>query len=217
MRLFLLAVFSPLIFNHVGATVQEIEVSELKFMPAVVDINQGDMVRWINRDVVDHKIQGSFGVSSNLSPNQTYEFVFNQAGNFDYISALHSGVTGTIRVVSVTQLPANENSGALNFSDLFGTGDNFEPEDLAQTASLPQIETLPQAEIPNITPFAVTQITPPLVNTRTITSAPPVRAEARATSSNQSLPTAGAGDFWTYLLVLSVIGGLFYVFGFNRR
>ena len=211
--------FGIAIFNWASAATQEIDISEMRFTPAVVDINQGDTVRWINRDTTDHLIKGAFGNSSTLAPNQTYEFVFNQAGNFDYICELHPSMTGTIRVAAVSV--KEESAGAVNFSDLFGTGDDFAAEDISETVDLPQLEE-PVQSAPVSQPTPAPVVTPPsnptpVVNNRTINTAPPTQTIARAASSNQSLPTAGGDSWLTYLVVLAVLGGLFFVGGVSRR
>src|SRR6056297_2352282 len=106
------------LFNSSLAAVQEIDISEMRFNPSLIDINQGDTIRWINRDTVPHQIKGDFVTSPNLALEERFEFVFNEAGNFDYICDLHPSMTGTVRVAAVRE-PDNETSEEItDFSEL---------------------------------------------------------------------------------------------------
>jgi len=154
-----------------------------------------------------HTVQGEFGSSDVLNQDGRFEFVFNEAGNFDYICSIHPSMTGTIRVAAVTELIAEEDEGAVNFSDLFGTGESFEPDNLATVSQPFESEPAPQLETVSVTPE------PPTTSTFN-TSAP---AQSVAYGNTQNLPTAGGNNWYVYLGVLLFLGGFFYLSGSSRR
>ena len=209
--------FGFALFNSAFAAVQEIDMSSMTLTPAAADVNQGDTVRWINRDTVPHKIKGSFGGSANINPGESYEFVFTSAGNFDYICELHPSMTGTVNVAAVTTVD-DEFEGILDFEDLFGSGDLFETEDLAKVTQIEAPEAQPEpAVMAPPTPVVVTPPAPaPVVNTATINSAPQSKSIAQS-ASGESLPTAGVNPLF---IVLGVFAFMFFAFsflGFNKR
>ena len=223
MKKFICLGLSLLWFNTSLAAVQEIDVSDNQFTPAVVDVNQGDTVRWINRDTVSHTIEGGFASSGPVGPAQRFEFVFNEAGNFDYISSLQSGMTGTIRVAAVTVTnDALDETGAVDFSDLFGTGTSNPPADLSETADLPQLEATQESTvITNNTPAVVNQpVVPPTpVAPVTVNFNEPVAQQtiAKAAQNNAILPTAGGDNVMIYLAVLALVGLFLFLSGAIRR
>ncbi len=198
-------------FNTAVAATQEIDISGMKFAPAVIDINQGDTVRWINRDVMPHVVQGSFTTSENITPDERFEFTFNQAGNFDYICQLHPSMTGTIRVAAVTQT-TTEDEGAVSFSDLFETQDTFASEDLSAT------QTTPVASDTNNDIFtsAASITPPPTANTATVQPPVPSRNITNAASSTTSLPTSGGSHYGVLFAVLAIMGLGVLATGFKR-
>ncbi len=200
--------------SQANAAVQEIDISGMQFSPNVIDINQGDTVRWINRDAMPHTVQGSFGTSETLNQDGRFEFVFNEAGNFDYICSVHPSMTGTVRVAAVTEV-SEEDEGAVNFSDLFGTGETFEPDNLATVSQPfeeepPQLETTNSAPAPAVTPAPTTTPTSGTFNN----SAP---AHSVSHGTTQNLPTAGGNNWYVYLGVLLFLGGFFWLSGASRR
>lgn len=206
-------------FSHTQAAVQEIDISGMAFSPNVIDINQGDTIRWINRDTMTHTVQGEFASSETLNQDGRFEFVFNEAGNFDYICSIHPSMTGTIRVAAVTELIAEEDEGAVNFSDLFGTGESFEPDNLATVSQPFESEPAPQLETVSVTPEppATVEVAPPLAPPTTSTFNTSAPAQSVAYGSTQNLPTAGGNNWYVYLGVLLFLGGFFYLSGSSRR
>lgn len=219
MKKFICLGLSLLWFNTSLAAVQEIDVSDMKFTPSTIDINQGDTVRWINRDTVSHDVQGNFGSSGSMSPGQRFEFVFTTAGNFDYLCSIHPAMTGTIRVAAVTVVEnTTEDNGAVNFSDLFGTGNDLVVDDLSETANMPQLEdtnSVAQVSVTTPAPIVPPQVTAP----QTVVFNDPVvdKTIAKAAQSNAILPTAGGDNRMIYLAVLALIGMLMFLSGLVRR
>jgi plastocyanin len=79
------------------------------FVPDAVSTTVGSMVTWTNEDSVPHtatsgvvennapKPDGAFD-SSFLSQGQSFSFVFDSAGAYDYYCSLHPFMTGKITV-----------------------------------------------------------------------------------------------------------------------
>ena len=68
------------------------------FKPKSVTINQGDTVRWINSDKVNHQIVANKGAfaSGIMRPGATYTFTFSTAGGYAYHDGLHPSITGAV-------------------------------------------------------------------------------------------------------------------------
>lgn len=215
--------------NGVQAAVQEIDIEATRFLPSVVDINQGDTVRWINRSPQTYQIQGDFATSSALGADDRFEYVFNEAGNFDYINALNTAMSGTVRVAAVSE-PAPETEETVNFEDLFGNGSGFEPDDLTtvnqpfESPAEPETQTVTTTPEPAVVennaaagtaPDPVTQNPNPVnetVTTRNFTPSPTTRSVTA--SAEQNLPTAGGDSGWLIAAVIfflltgwAVLGG----------
>jgi plastocyanin len=223
MKKILLLGLSLTFFSSAWAAVQEIDISDMQFNPNVIDINQGDTVRWINRDTVPHVIQGSFATSPDVGVDGRFEFTFTEAGNFDYICSLHPSMTGTIRVAAVTEI-TNDEPVSGGFSDLFGTGSSFQPEDLAsvnqsfEAPTAPPENTFNEPVVAMEAPSEAVISNPspaPVVNTANIQTPTPTRTVTA--SAGGTLPTAGGDNWYVYLSVLLVVGGMFFLTTSNRR
>jgi plastocyanin len=89
-------------------TTHEVEVANFSFTPNMLEIEQGDIVRWTNVSGT-HSVDGSeesfpnnpeFFGNEIASGNWTYEFQFNTPGNYEYVCGVHSGMLGFISVGS---------------------------------------------------------------------------------------------------------------------
>jgi plastocyanin len=79
------------------------EVSEegIAFQPAEVTVSAGDTVTWTNNDSVAHDVTAdsfSSGDAGGMSPGDTFEQTFDEAGTFDYVCTVHPGMEGTVVV-----------------------------------------------------------------------------------------------------------------------
>jgi plastocyanin len=79
------------------------EVSEegIAFNPAEVTVGVGDTVTWTNDDSVPHDVTAdsfSSGEPGGMSPGDTFEHTFEEAGTFDYVCTVHPGMEGTVVV-----------------------------------------------------------------------------------------------------------------------
>jgi plastocyanin len=80
------------------AKIYNISVINYAFAPAVLNVAKGDTVVWINQDPVTHKIAGGALNGPAMSTGQSYSFVFNTPGTFEYHCAIHPSMKGTIIV-----------------------------------------------------------------------------------------------------------------------
>lgn len=78
----------------------EVSIENNAFIPATVNISTGDTVRWTNLDPTTHTVTGvgtSFG-SEALNQGDSYEFLFTNAGTYDYYCSIHPSMKGTVIV-----------------------------------------------------------------------------------------------------------------------
>ena len=70
------------------------------YNPNPITISQGDTVTWINTDFGVHTVTENNDIfsSDDLRPDQTFEYVFDQSGTFDYHCKLHPTMTGKVIV-----------------------------------------------------------------------------------------------------------------------
>lgn len=80
------------------------------FSPNPVEVNEGDTVVWTNKDSALHtatsgtagNADGKFGGTAEsptlIPPNRTFEFTFEEAGEYPYFCTLHPAMVGTVVV-----------------------------------------------------------------------------------------------------------------------
>ncbi|MDO7727558.1 MAG: plastocyanin/azurin family copper-binding protein, partial [Nitrosopumilus sp.] len=82
------------------------EEGKIFYDPETINITTGTTIEWINEDPAMHTAtsgsptNGADGVfdSQILNINDTYQFTFTDAGNYDYYCILHPWMLGTINV-----------------------------------------------------------------------------------------------------------------------
>jgi len=82
------------------------EDGKIFYDPEAINISTGTTIEWINEDVAMHTAtsgsptNGADGVfdSQILNINDTYQFTFEDVGNYDYYCILHPWMLGTINV-----------------------------------------------------------------------------------------------------------------------
>lgn len=75
------------------------------FQPAILTVNKGTTVTWINKDSFAHTVtsgispnpDGAFN-SSNISKDQSFTFKFDNVGSFDYFCMIHLSMNAKIIV-----------------------------------------------------------------------------------------------------------------------
>ena len=87
-------------------------LTDTAFQPNPVQVSVGDTVTWTNDDTQAHTVtsgengqpDGKFNSSPNfnplLSPGQTFEHTFTEAGEYPYFCMLHPNQVGTVSVIS---------------------------------------------------------------------------------------------------------------------
>ncbi len=86
--------------QSLAATTVTVQIGASGFKAKSVTINQGDVIRWINVDKVNHQIVANKGAfaSGIIRPGGVYTFTFNTAGGYAYHDALHPSTTGAVYV-----------------------------------------------------------------------------------------------------------------------
>ena len=79
--------------------IHEVEIKKFQFKPATLTIRQGDRVRWINRDMVPHRVADS-GQKRWHSHDMAPEGFFSTkiADSTAYVCTLHPGMKANIVV-----------------------------------------------------------------------------------------------------------------------
>ncbi|HEY8417815.1 MAG TPA: cupredoxin family copper-binding protein, partial [Limnochordales bacterium] len=86
-----------------GGTAQEVTIEIRGFVYGdgqPVTVAAGTTVTWINHDSVPHTVTGGPLNSPRLNHGGTFSFTFTQAGQYDYICAVHPSMKHTIIVTN---------------------------------------------------------------------------------------------------------------------
>ena len=91
-----------LFIGGVKAEVVEVSVYKMRFTPEQITINQGDTIRWVNKEKRQYhsvwfEAQGE-EEGEYFFPEESVERVFNDSGQFPYRCGPHPEMTGTINV-----------------------------------------------------------------------------------------------------------------------
>jgi plastocyanin len=76
-----------------------VEISQMKFKPAALDVKKGDKVVFINKDIVSHDVTETSGKSwksPTLAPGKSWSLVVTQ--NQTYFCSIHPVMKGSITV-----------------------------------------------------------------------------------------------------------------------
>ena len=81
------------------------EKTDSCYIPSKIVIKQGDSVTWVNEDVAFHSVtSGYYDVPSEifdsgyLDPEESFTFVFENVGTYDYFCTLHPWMKGQVIV-----------------------------------------------------------------------------------------------------------------------
>jgi plastocyanin len=79
------------------------EKTDSCYIPSKITIKQGDSVTWVNQDVAFHSVTSGYydepsGLfdSGYLDPEESFTFVFKNAGIYDYFCTLHPWMKGQV-------------------------------------------------------------------------------------------------------------------------
>lgn len=75
----------------------EVSVVDNDFEPAVIEISAGDTVTWTWEGSRPHDVEGD-GFKSEVQESGTFEYTFDETGEYDYVCNIHSGMSGTVVV-----------------------------------------------------------------------------------------------------------------------
>ena len=90
----------------VGTAVPGCETTNECYIPAVISVNVGDTVEWINSDTAAHTVtsgtpsdgpSGEFD-SSLVLADASFAFTFEEAGSYDYFCLVHPWMSGIVQV-----------------------------------------------------------------------------------------------------------------------
>ncbi len=90
---------SPPIDKSIILEEANVFIQNFSFNPAEVVIKIGGKVAWLNKDSAPHSVEINGMKSANLSKGDSFEFIFNKAGEYDYICGIHPYMKGNITVV----------------------------------------------------------------------------------------------------------------------
>jgi plastocyanin len=82
----------------VSPTTATISIKNFAFNPATITIKKGTTITWTNDDRAPHELKSSAFNSMVMSTGQSFSFVFNDSGTFDYSCSIHPSMTGKIIV-----------------------------------------------------------------------------------------------------------------------
>ena len=78
----------------------DVNIEDLAFNPAEINVPVGSTVTWFNKDSVIHTVtarEGTFD-SGNLSRNETFSHTFEERGTFEYYCTIHPYIEGRVVV-----------------------------------------------------------------------------------------------------------------------
>jgi len=88
-----------------GSGIPGCETTNQCYLPYQVEIYSGEPVVWINADSAAHTVTSGLPAapdavfdSGMIMPNQTWEFVFTDSGEYDYYCMVHPWMTGKVVV-----------------------------------------------------------------------------------------------------------------------
>lgn len=100
MKTRLLAVVCLMLSMPAWAQEVKIDIKEFMFAPKDLTVAVGTKVTWVNDDQIPHTVAETHKVfrSRALDTNDSFSWVFNTPGEFEYFCALHPQMIGKIIV-----------------------------------------------------------------------------------------------------------------------
>ena len=77
-----------------------VTIDAARFEPSLSVVRVGDMITWVNKDLVPHTATSRAGGfdSGPINPGKSWKYRARRAGDFPYICTLHPTMTGRLRV-----------------------------------------------------------------------------------------------------------------------
>lgn len=100
MKTRLLAVVCLMLSMPVWAQEVNVSIKEFMFGPKDLNVAVGTKVTWVNDDQIPHTVAETHKVfrSGALDTDESFSWVFNTPGEFEYFCALHPQMIGKIVV-----------------------------------------------------------------------------------------------------------------------
>lgn len=76
----------------------DVEITADSLKPADLTVNKGTRVVWTNVDSEEHRLISNIFGSNNLKKNQSWSYLFEEAGEYTYHCAIHPDVEGKVTV-----------------------------------------------------------------------------------------------------------------------
>ncbi len=76
-----------------------VQIEQMKFLPADINVNKGDTVMWVNNDMVAHDVteeKNRSWSSSLLQPGKSWKLVVDESA--DYYCSIHVVMKGSIAI-----------------------------------------------------------------------------------------------------------------------
>jgi len=114
-KIYFALVFSIFCFVASAQTTHEVTVFNFGFDPATIEIQAGDIVRWVNTEG-NHNINGSMSefpdntesFGNDVGSGWTYQYQFDNPGTFNYNCILHAQMQGEVIVEGVNSTSDRE-------------------------------------------------------------------------------------------------------------
>jgi plastocyanin len=68
----------------------------MQFVPARLEIRQGDVVEWTNDDLTPHTATSATFDSGSIEPDKSWRRTFTEAGEFPYACTFHPDMQATV-------------------------------------------------------------------------------------------------------------------------
>jgi hypothetical protein len=97
-------------------TIEPVDIVDLAFEPAALELPAGTAVLWTNTGAAPHTVSaedGSFD-SGTLQPGSTFERTFTTPGTYAYLCQIHPEMTGTIEILAPDPEPPAAAPAAAN-------------------------------------------------------------------------------------------------------
>lgn len=76
-----------------------VDIVDNDFEPAELEVDAGETIEWTNTGDAEHTVTFAQGPDSGeLASGETFNHVFDEPGDYDYVCSIHSGMEGTITV-----------------------------------------------------------------------------------------------------------------------
>lgn len=128
-----------------------VTIQNMAFSPDTVTIPGGTTVMWVNNDKVEHEVvsdDGSFD-SGVLSPGESFNFTYTQAGDYPYHCSIHPSMTGIIVVSSTITTNGTNNTTAPTPVPYNNTPSPSTPSNPSSPSPSPSTPTTPTTPTPS--------------------------------------------------------------------